>query len=99
MFDVRGWEDSWEDEANNRKWFFEASVKPGVAHSEPMFAYVAELWVTTWGWSEPAGDYVVVGLEKQAIHRSEHGSLAAGAKAVKRAYRRAFALRAGPEDR
>ena len=104
-YSVHGWSDRYVDQSQNStvQWDYELEVRhpraPG--HREPPHSFIARMRVTTSAWDRDAenGDGGWVRIDGPSIvYYAEHPSLAAGVKAVRKAYDRARLLREGPED-
>jgi hypothetical protein len=104
-YSVHGWADHYVDQSQSGtvQWDYELEVRPPRApkHREPPHSFIARTRVTTSAWDRDAekGEGGWVRIDGPSIvYYGEHASLAAGVKAVQKAYSRARLLREGPED-
>jgi hypothetical protein len=104
-YSPRGWADRYVDQSQGGtvQWDYELEVRSPMApgHREPPHSFIARVRVTTSAWDRNAenGEGGWVRFDSPSItYYGEHSSLAAGVKAVRKAYDRARLLREGPED-
>jgi hypothetical protein len=96
-----GWSDRITDESAGslvRQWEYTLDVRPSDPTSGVLHGFIARVLVTTSEWNGDAkGGWAVVDGPSLVYH-GEHESLASGVSATRKAAKRAWILRDGPED-
>lgn len=92
-----GWADTWEEEDldGERSWEFKLTATAREQDAgAPFHAFYADIECKSYVWDEAQRKNMIDSVA--GIHHSEHTSLAAAVKAVKRACHTAILLRKGP---